>query len=200
MVGQTQQTSVAAKKITKVEIKLLYFLLSLFLLLPACDSREPSVMVYTWPGGRGDAVVALPQDKVREYINSCDIILRVTCDDEFDLSPDIETKLTRRYRVQSVVKGDVAPGDILWEDYYLEYTPQEIRERFGIEPQQLPCKKSERYTEPAWLFLRSSFVHRHSPHDWELDRSDEAYCYPYFLYGREMDELMEELSLLPQPR
>lgn len=95
-----------------MEMKILFFLSSLFLLLPACDSREPSVMVYTWPGSGDDAVVALPQDKVREYINSCDIILRVTCEDEFDLSPDIETKLTRRYRVQSVVKGDVAPGDI----------------------------------------------------------------------------------------
>ena len=183
-----------------MEMKLLFFLTSLFLLLPACDSREASVSVYNWPGGRVDDAVALPKDKVREYINSCDIILRVTCEDEYDLSPDIETKLTRRYRVQSVVKGDVAPGDILWEEYYLEYTPQEIRERFGIEPQQLPCKKTERYKESAWLFLRSSFVHRHSPHDWELDRSDEAYCYPYFLYGREMDELMEGLSLLPQSR
>ena len=112
-----------------VEMKLVFFLFSLFLLMTACDSREPSVMVYTWPGGRGEDIVALPKDKVREYINSCDIILRVTCEDEFDLSPDIETKLTRRYRVQSVVKGDVAPGDILWEDYYLEYTPQEIREQ-----------------------------------------------------------------------
>lgn len=173
-----------------MEMKILFFLSSLFLLMSACDSREPSVMVYTWPGAGDDAAVALPKDKVREYINSCDIILRVTCEDEYDLSPDIETKLTRRYRVQSVVKGDVAPGDILWEEYYLEYTPQEIRERFGIEPQQLPCKKTERYTESAWLLLRSSFVHRHSPQDWELARSDEAYNYPYFLYGLEMDELM----------
>lgn len=156
--------------------------------------------VYNWPGARADDAVALQQDKVRKYIRSCDIILRVTCEDEYDLSPDIESKLTRRYRVQSVVKGDFVPGDIIWEDYYPKYTLQEIRERFGIKPQQLPCKKTERYPELAWLFLRSSFVHRHAPHDWELDRSDEAYNYPYFLYGREMDALMEELSALPQPR
>lgn len=154
----------------------------------ACDSREQTV--YNWPGGGEDDAVALTQDKVWEYIRSCDIILRVTCEDEYDLSPDIETKLTRRYRVQSVVKGDFDPGDIIWEDYYLEYTPQEIRERFGVKSQQLPCKKTVQYPELAWLFLRSSFVHRHSPHDGELDRSDEAYNYPYFLYGRELDELM----------
>lgn len=181
-------------------MKLVFFLLSLFLLMTACDSRETPVSVYNWPGVGEDDAVALPKDKVREYIRSCDIILRVTCEDEYDLSPDIEAKLTRRYRVQSVVKGDFAPDEILWEDYYPEYTRQEIRERFGVEPQQLPCKKTEQYPELAWLFLRSSFVHRQAPHDWELDRSDEAYNYPYFLYGREMDALMEELSALPQPR
>ncbi len=168
--------------------------------MSACDSREPSVYVYNWPGVRVDDAVALPQRKVREYIDSCDIILRVTCEDEYDMSQDIETKLTRRYRVQSVVKGAYAPGDVLWENYYLEYSPQEIREKFGVEPQQLPCRKIKQYPELSWLFLRSSFVHRNSPHDWELDRSDEAYNYPYFLYGREMDELMEGISLIPQTR
>lgn len=157
-------------------------------LLSACDSRESTVSIYNWPGAEKRAV--LPRDEIREYIRSCDIILRVTCEDEYELSADTEAKLTRRYRVQSVVKGDFAQGDILWENYYMEYTPQEIRERFGVEPQQLPCKKTEQYPELAWLFLRSSFVHRHASHDWELDRSDEAYNYPYFLYGREMDALM----------
>lgn len=174
-------------------MKLVLFLTWLSLLMPACDSRESSVCVYNWPGAGDDATVALPKDKVREYINSCDIILRVTCEDEYDLSPDIETKLTRRYRVQSVVKGDVAPGDILWEEYYLEYTPQMIKEDFGIEPQLLPCKKTEQYPELAWLCLRRSFVHCHAPREWEIDRSDEAYNYPYFLYGKEMDGLMESL-------
>lgn len=184
---------VSSPDVSEMGMKLLFFLSSLFLLLPACDSREPSVMVYTWPGGRGEDTVALPKDKVREYINSCDIILRVTCEDEYDLSPDIETKLTRRYRVQSVVKGEFVPDDIIWENYYLEYTPQMIKEDFGIEPQLLPCKKTEQYPELAWLCLRRSFVHCHAPHEWEIDRSDEAYNYPYFLYGKEMDGLMESL-------
>lgn len=174
-------------------MKLLFFLSSLFLLLPACDSRESSVCVYNCPGAGVEDVVALNREEVLEYINSCDIILRVTCEDEYDLSPDIETKLTRRYRVQSVVKGEFVPDDIIWENYYLEYTPQMIKEDFGIEPQQLPCSKIKQYPELAWLCLRRSFVHCHAPHEWEIDRSDEAYNYPYFLYGREMDGLMESL-------
>ena len=64
---------------------------------------------------------------------------------------------------------------------------------FGIEPQLLPCKKTEQYPELAWLCLRRSFVHCHAPREWEIDRSDEAYNYPYFLYGKEMDGLMESL-------
>ncbi len=134
-------------------MRLLFFLLSLSLLMIACDSLEPTVYVYNWPGAGDDDAVALPQDKVREYIRSCDIILRVTCEDEYDLSPDIETKLTRRYRAQSVVKGDFDPGDIIWEDYYLEYTPQEIRERFGVKSQQLPCAISR-----VGLVISTQFV------------------------------------------
>lgn len=159
--------------------------------MTACDSRESSVWVHNWPGGGVKDAVKMSLDKVRDYINSCDIVLRVTCEDEYDFSPVIETELTRRYRVQSVVKGEFAPGDILRENYYLEYTPQMIKADFGIEPQQLPCSKIKQYPELAWLCLRRSFVHCHAPHEWEIDRSDEAYNYPYFLYGREMDGLME---------
>lgn len=161
-------------------------------LLSACDSRESTVSIYNWPGAEKRAV--LPRDEIREYIRSCDIILRVTCEDEFDFSPDIETQLTRRYRVQSVGKGSISAGSQIWENYYMEYTPQEIQERFGIEPQQLPCRKTVQYPESAWLCLRRSFLHQHAPREWEINRSDEAYNYHYFLYGEKMDELMADYA------
>ncbi len=130
----------------------------------------------------------MPLAEIREYIDSCELILRVSCEDEYELSADTETKLTRRYRVLAAVRGNVPVGSTLRENYYLEQSPEEIQQEYGIAPQQLPCTEKVSYPQlQGWLCLRRSFL----TGELEIDRSEEAYAYPYFLYGAAVDDWMQ---------
>ncbi len=130
----------------------------------------------------------MPLAEIREYIDSCELILRVSCEDEYELSADTVTKLTRRYRVLAVVRGELPAGSTLWENYYLEQSPQEMQQKYGIAPQQLPCTEKVSYPQlQGWLCLRRSFL----TSNLEIDRSEEAYAYPYFLYGAAVDDWMQ---------
>lgn len=159
--------------------------------LPASPAHSEKIIVYNWPGQCEP--VSLNRAEQTEYVQSCDFILEVDAiTDEIQFSVDTETAVKRHYHVSRVLRGSMPSGGIICDEYYLEHlTPEDIQPLISTElPQNRDYTVKLCYpVGKAWLCLRSAFLNAGGTC---IDRSKEAYCYQYFLYGEDAERLINK--------
>ena len=165
-------------------------------LMISCDPKAAVIDVYTHP--LATDAVSLNISDIRKYLDSCDLILEMdNIEDRIDYSGNTETHIMRQYRVCRALRGNIAPGTWITEDYYPEFSSeQDIRKYYNLPPEtDLSHKPVVRISSGgrAWLCLRRNFLYPQEGGSLYIARHEEAYAYNYYLHGKAADKLIQSL-------
>ena len=155
--------------------------LSVLMILWCTRTASPdTVQLYNWLPA--DRLVEYKVEGMKAYISECSIIAEIDAVElTYDRSPDTETKLTRVFHVKKVHKGNISPGTYFYDELYLD----EKVVAAGVT--------TTRYEGKYWLLLKEDCIASGSEGKTYIDRS-EAYVYSYFVFGDDMQRLIENAS------
>ena len=153
-----------------------------------------SVAFYNWPGSKEPARME-KQELLAEWLEWGEYVLEVDAvEDYLERGEYPSHYLCRKFHVSRVLRGNYV-GD---RDIYIDYEP-EIED----EAKMLPVNTSKTVKYPikrAYLILNRNNVDNEPPVSnrkcWIYDT--EAYYYQFFVYGEEVEEVIEEFLAIPE--